>query len=683
MTVAVQQRRVQYAGDGATTLFAVPYRFAAPGDLLVLRVAGGVETHMQLNVHYTVMGGGDAPSGTVIFNAPPAAGSGIVILRQTARTQETTYVPNDPFPAKVHEAAIDKLTMIAQEMGDELARAVLVPESDPQRGAMVLPPASERAGQFLAFGAAGQPVAATGGGGDSGLRSDLAADDGAALIGFAPGFTIIDSLRTCRDVREFGVVLNSTGDQWSKLQTAIDESYGENKDLYLPSAFYHSGDKLVIPTAPETRGRAWHLRGQGVGEPFVSDKSGGGTWIIGEDNHHVLGDAVPQILPQSSGTIEISGIRFQSAPSSDRSVVRFEALYGLSHIHDCVFYQAGTGHGLGVNWTATAEINRNYFLNRDWATEGLGAARTGFGCAVFNPYDAGLFKVRGNTSRGFSTGFAFQAEVGRLNHSAIFESNECSYVRNGYMIDNATNTSIMDAYVEGVDGGTGIILNNAHYTKIHNLWMFSGFSVGIDAAGDTAPQISGCSLFLGEAANVVGIRLSGTGKGGRYQVARDNVIGIGGGANQVAFDILGADASLDLFPNTIVPATDPAKVLRHAPGAVLRGNLPLAQPSGGLATAYMQSAISLAMAARTEANVVGGVLDVSDRFSAYNVSPSTATTISSLNLGGLTGRLIILRLNGNATLQHGANISLQGSADITGPATVMLLSHNGTQVEQI
>ena len=39
----------------------------------------------------------------------------IVIIRNTDETQEVVYTPFDPFPAKTHEGALDKLTMLIQE----------------------------------------------------------------------------------------------------------------------------------------------------------------------------------------------------------------------------------------------------------------------------------------------------------------------------------------------------------------------------------------------------------------------------------------------------------------------------------------------------------------------------------------------------------------------------------------
>lgn len=199
MTVANANRRIQYAGNGVTTAFPVPFPFPAATDLRVTRtLADGSEQLLLLNLDYTVSGAGSPAGGTLTMAAAPATGQSLTIKRVIARTQLVDYVPNDPFPADTHEAALDKLTMIAQEDGDELARAILVPDTDPARGAMTIPPMPGRAGRFMGFDAMGRPVALSGTGNDADLRDDLADPIGSTLIGHSAAFTGAQP----RDVRD-------------------------------------------------------------------------------------------------------------------------------------------------------------------------------------------------------------------------------------------------------------------------------------------------------------------------------------------------------------------------------------------------------------------------------------------------------------------------------------------------
>ena len=65
-----------------------------------------------------------ASGGTVTMVTAPASGTTLVLLRNTALTQETGYVANDPFPAETHEDALDKLNMQTQELQEELDRSL-------------------------------------------------------------------------------------------------------------------------------------------------------------------------------------------------------------------------------------------------------------------------------------------------------------------------------------------------------------------------------------------------------------------------------------------------------------------------------------------------------------------------------------------------------------------------------
>jgi hypothetical protein len=213
MTVSTQQRRVQYALDGISTAFAVPFPFPAASDLLVTRTSAlGVDTLLVLNAGYTVTGAGNPAGGTVTLTDPGALGERLTVKRTIARTQETDYVPNDPFPAVAHEAALDKLTMIAQEDGDELARALVVPDTDPRRGQMILPAMPGRAGKVLGFDAAGKPTPVEIGAADGSLRTDLAGPSGPALIGFTGETSLQAMLNRLNELTFDARIWGVTGD---------------------------------------------------------------------------------------------------------------------------------------------------------------------------------------------------------------------------------------------------------------------------------------------------------------------------------------------------------------------------------------------------------------------------------------------------------------------------------------
>jgi hypothetical protein len=120
MTVSTAYSPLQFNGNGATTAFAVTWPFFT-GSLVVTAIdATGVETVKTLTTHYTVSGGTSATglpaTGTVTMLVAPASGTQLRITRVTPRTQTSTWGENDNFPQATIEAALDKNTMIAQEL---------------------------------------------------------------------------------------------------------------------------------------------------------------------------------------------------------------------------------------------------------------------------------------------------------------------------------------------------------------------------------------------------------------------------------------------------------------------------------------------------------------------------------------------------------------------------------------
>jgi len=142
MTVATSANRIEYTGDAVTTAFAFPYYFFANGDLKVY-LDGVLQT---ITTHYTVAGAGVGAGGTVTFVTAPPSGDLVVIYREVAITQSVDYTPNDPFPANTHEQALDRLTMISQQIDEEVGRALKLPSTSTY-GDLTLP--DPQSGYFL------------------------------------------------------------------------------------------------------------------------------------------------------------------------------------------------------------------------------------------------------------------------------------------------------------------------------------------------------------------------------------------------------------------------------------------------------------------------------------------------------------------------------------------------------
>lgn len=190
MTTAALSPSRTYYEDGVTMRYPVPFRYLTDGDLAVDRIApDGAVTRLLLGVAYTATAGATDAGGTLTLLST-VSGAKLRIRRATPRNQSTDYATNDRFPAESHEAALDRAMLIDQEqdvqIADTAARALLVPDGEI---AGVLPVASERANNFLAFDGDGKAIPASGTGADAGLRADLAsasAGKGIDLLGRSP-----------------------------------------------------------------------------------------------------------------------------------------------------------------------------------------------------------------------------------------------------------------------------------------------------------------------------------------------------------------------------------------------------------------------------------------------------------------------------------------------------------------
>ena len=184
MTVATTGNKFSYAGDGATKTFPFPRPFFGNAGIRVILVdADGTETVQNLSADYSVEGGlevlsagwltatahavddtvkhggvfyictaahtsgpGTEPGvggswttvwalvpeengGQINMVTAPALGETLVVVRRTGKTQETEYVTGGAFTAKGHETALDKLTLITQDLQEQIDRAPRMSES--------------------------------------------------------------------------------------------------------------------------------------------------------------------------------------------------------------------------------------------------------------------------------------------------------------------------------------------------------------------------------------------------------------------------------------------------------------------------------------------------------------------------------------------------------------------------
>ena len=145
--------RNSYTANGTTTVFNFTFEVLEETDAHSLQVilvdSDGNETIQEEDTDYTVTLNDDR-KGSITFNDAPANNNRVILLSNINRTQATDYnnLGTDKFPADSHEAALDKLTLIAREIDEKVGRAVSLPPSS-NASDVTLPLTSENANRVV------------------------------------------------------------------------------------------------------------------------------------------------------------------------------------------------------------------------------------------------------------------------------------------------------------------------------------------------------------------------------------------------------------------------------------------------------------------------------------------------------------------------------------------------------
>lgn len=127
MPVSTTSNRVQYNCDGSQTEFAFTFPIFETSDLVVtIADADGTETTLTETTDYSVAPSGNDYSGggTVTTVATYSSDYTITIVRTVTLDQETDFQTLDVLPAETLEDALDKLTMITQQIKEQTDRTL-------------------------------------------------------------------------------------------------------------------------------------------------------------------------------------------------------------------------------------------------------------------------------------------------------------------------------------------------------------------------------------------------------------------------------------------------------------------------------------------------------------------------------------------------------------------------------
>ena len=217
MTISTTNNRDAFTGDGSQTSYPLTYPVT---DSSHVDVSVDDSTVSSSDYSVTLVGS----TATVVFTTAPASAAKIVIRRIVPKTQTVDYVPYDTFPAETHEAALDKLTQVDQQLQEEIDRAMQMPVSDSTTSTYLPLPS---AGKALKWNSGGTALDNSADAVD-GITTDAAASATAAAASASAAAGSATSAAT-----------SATASETAK--TAAETAYDNFDDRYL-------GDKASDPS---------------------------------------------------------------------------------------------------------------------------------------------------------------------------------------------------------------------------------------------------------------------------------------------------------------------------------------------------------------------------------------------------------------------------------------------------
>ena len=148
MAIATTGSQVNVLGTNvAGQVVPFPYRFFNNSDLTVqtLNLLNGAVVTLAINTGYTVTGADNIAGGSVTVIAAVPTTSEIVVVRNLPETQTVSFITGDRLPASTLERALDKVTMLLQEVNRAVSKALRFSDVTPAQ-----PPLTPLADSVLA-----------------------------------------------------------------------------------------------------------------------------------------------------------------------------------------------------------------------------------------------------------------------------------------------------------------------------------------------------------------------------------------------------------------------------------------------------------------------------------------------------------------------------------------------------
>lgn len=162
ITIAANDRRIQYTASGGQTVFPYDFPIFDDGEIAVYRTRSGATTLLTFSTDYTVSGAGAEAGGDVTLTAGATASDIITIVGAMPNARTTDFQEGGDFLAATINRELDRLQIQVQELRNRLDRTVRLEVFDDPQSFDALPVKSARALKYAAFDASGQLVPTAG-----------------------------------------------------------------------------------------------------------------------------------------------------------------------------------------------------------------------------------------------------------------------------------------------------------------------------------------------------------------------------------------------------------------------------------------------------------------------------------------------------------------------------------------
>ena len=129
--ISTTDNKKMFNGSGTTGPFTFDFRFFYNTEIHVVKTStSGVDTELTENVGYTLSGAGSYSGGSVTISSALASGEKLTIYRDVALVQPVDLRNKGAFFAEIHEDVFDRMTMVGQQLQEQIDRCAKIPITD-------------------------------------------------------------------------------------------------------------------------------------------------------------------------------------------------------------------------------------------------------------------------------------------------------------------------------------------------------------------------------------------------------------------------------------------------------------------------------------------------------------------------------------------------------------------------